>query len=51
MEEFWGVVYAAKSHARIEKARKQLGYDPAFDLDEGMARTADWARSANLLYV
>ena len=48
---FWGVVYAAKSHARIEKARKQLGYDPAFDLDEGMARTADWARSANLLYV
>jgi nucleoside-diphosphate-sugar epimerase len=46
---FWRAVYAAKSHARIDKARKQLGYDPAYDLDDGMARTAEWARWANLL--
>jgi nucleoside-diphosphate-sugar epimerase len=42
-------LYASKTHVRIEKARKKLGYNPEFDLDEGMARTAEWARWANLL--
>jgi nucleoside-diphosphate-sugar epimerase len=46
---FWHALYAAKSHARIDKARNQLGYDPVFDLDEGMTLTAEWARKANLL--
>jgi nucleoside-diphosphate-sugar epimerase len=48
-EGFLRALYAAKSHARIDKARKQLGYDPAYNLTEGMARTAEWARWANLL--
>ena len=26
-----------------------LGYNPAFDLHDGMALTAKWARTANLL--
>ena len=42
-------LYASKTHIRIDKARRILGYKPAFDLDEGMARTAEWARQANLL--
>jgi nucleoside-diphosphate-sugar epimerase len=42
-------LYASKTHIRIEKARKILGYNPVFDLDLGMARTAEWARSSNLL--
>lgn len=46
---FWAALYAAKSHARIDKARSQLGYDPAYNLETGMALTAAWARSANLL--
>ena len=48
-EGFWRALYAAKSHARIDKARKQLGYDPAYNLADGMARTAEWARWSNLL--
>ena len=42
-------LYASKTHIRIDKARRILGYKPTFDLDEGMARTAEWARRANLL--
>ena len=42
-------LYASKTHIRIDKARRKLGYSPAFDLDAGMARTAEWARWANLL--
>jgi nucleoside-diphosphate-sugar epimerase len=42
-------LYASKTHIRIDKARKIFGYKPAFDLDKGMARTAEWARQANLL--
>ncbi|WP_213769895.1 NAD-dependent epimerase/dehydratase family protein [Bradyrhizobium sp. dw_78] len=47
--ESWRVIYTAEYHARIDKARAKLGYNPAFDLDHGMARTAEWARWANLL--
>ena len=33
----------------IEKARRVLGYQPAFDLDAGMAPTGDWARRVALV--
>lgn len=33
----------------IEKARRVLGFDPAIDLDEGMARTEVWLREQGLL--
>ena len=46
---FWADLYAAKLHAKIDKAHSQLGYNPTFDLNEGMARTTHWARWANLL--
>jgi nucleoside-diphosphate-sugar epimerase len=46
---FWRTLYTARAHVRIDKARTKLGYDPTFDLDDGMARTAEWARWANLL--
>jgi nucleoside-diphosphate-sugar epimerase len=43
--EFW-----VKSRAfSIEKARRVLGYRPAVDLDEGIARTAAWYRQAGWL--
>jgi nucleoside-diphosphate-sugar epimerase len=32
----------------IDKARRTLGYAPAVDFDEGMARTAAWIRWANI---
>jgi nucleoside-diphosphate-sugar epimerase len=37
------------TRVQIDKAREKLGYSPAFDLERGMARTAEWARWANLL--
>jgi len=40
---------AAKTRVRIDKARKLLGYEPAFDFAGGMARTAAWARWARLV--
>jgi nucleoside-diphosphate-sugar epimerase len=33
----------------IEKAREMLGYDPQVALSDGLARTADWYSSNNLL--
>lgn len=33
----------------IEKARRQLGYEPQVDLDEGMRRTEAWLREQGLL--
>lgn len=33
----------------IDKARRELGYRPLIDLDEGMRRTRQWADSAGLL--
>lgn len=40
---------AAKVHARIDKARQLLGYEPAWPFREGIARTRDWVAWANLL--
>lgn len=42
--------YQAKTHVRIDKAKRLLGYQPAFDLEAGMALTERWAEWANLLY-
>jgi hypothetical protein len=41
--------YRALTNVRIDKARKMLGYEPAFDLRHGMAITREWAHWANLL--
>jgi len=48
-DEYWRALYTAQTRVRLDKARNKLGYNPAIDLDEGMARTAEWARWANLL--
>ncbi len=42
-------LYSARTRVRVDKARNQLGYKPAFDLDHGMALTGEWARWANLV--
>jgi len=39
---------AAKTRARVDKARRLLGYEPAFDFATGMERTHAWARWAGL---
>jgi nucleoside-diphosphate-sugar epimerase len=41
--------FAAKTRVRIDKARRLLGYEPAFSLERGMELTEQWARWANLL--
>jgi nucleoside-diphosphate-sugar epimerase len=41
--------FAAKTRVRIDKARRLLGYEPAFPLQRGMELTEQWARWANLL--
>ena len=41
--------FAAKTRVRIDKARRVLGYEPAFSLERGMELTEQWARWANLL--
>ncbi len=40
-------VNAAKSRACIDKAKRLLGYQPAFDFESGMRLTEQWARWAN----
>lgn len=41
--------FKAKTRVRIDKAKRVLGYRPAFDLEAGMTLTEQWARWANLL--
>ena len=41
-------VNAAKTRAKIDKARKLLGYQPRYDFDAGMKRVEEWARWANI---
>lgn len=44
------VEFFGKSRAfSIEKARRLLGYEPRVDLEEGLARTAQWYREQRLL--
>ena len=38
----------ARTRVRIDKARRLLGYEPAFDFAAGMERVGAWARWANL---
>ena len=40
---------AARTHARIDKARRVLGFTPQFDFARGMDLTGVWAEWANLL--
>ena len=42
-------LFAAKSVARIDKARRLLGYAPRRSFDEGMRLTEAWVRWANLV--
>jgi nucleoside-diphosphate-sugar epimerase len=39
----------SKTHARIDKARRVLGFTPQFDFPRGIDLTAAWAEWANLL--
>jgi nucleoside-diphosphate-sugar epimerase len=41
--------FRAKTRVRIDKARRLLGYEPAYDFAAGMELTEQWARWANLL--
>jgi nucleoside-diphosphate-sugar epimerase len=41
--------YKTKTTVRIDKARRLLGYEPAFDLALGMKLTEQWAKWANLI--
>lgn len=41
--------YASKTRIRIDKAKRMLGYQPAFDFESGMRLTEQWVRWANLL--
>lgn len=41
--------FAAKTRVRIDKARRMLGYEPAFSFERGMELTEQWARWANLV--
>lgn len=38
----------ARTRVRIDRARRELGYEPRFDFDSGFERTAAWARWAGL---
>jgi nucleoside-diphosphate-sugar epimerase len=40
---------ATRTHVRIDKARRVLGYEPVFDFDTGMRLTEQWARWAGLV--
>jgi len=46
-----GVVkfFLPKALVRIDKAQRLLDYQPAFDLESGLARVEQWARWANIL--
>jgi nucleoside-diphosphate-sugar epimerase len=41
--------FRARTRVRIDKAKRLLGYRPAFDLETGMDLTEKWARWANLI--
>jgi predicted dehydrogenase/nucleoside-diphosphate-sugar epimerase len=41
--------YSARTGFRIDKARRLLGFQPAFDFERGMELTGRWARWAGLI--
>lgn len=42
-------IWTSKTHVKIDKAKRLLGYEPRFDLKSGMLLTEKWLRWANLL--
>lgn len=42
-------LFCAKGICRIDKARRMLGYQPQFSLDEGMKLTEAWLRYAKII--
>ena len=40
------LLYRSRARVRIDKARRLLGYDPAFSFDDGMALTDQYIRWA-----
>ena len=42
-------LFASRTTVRIDKAARLLGYEPRYDLPDGMALTRSWAQWANLL--
>ncbi len=40
---------ASPARVSIEKARRRLGFEPAYDLDQGMRATREWAAWAGLI--
>jgi nucleoside-diphosphate-sugar epimerase len=42
-------LFGAKQIVSIEKAKRLLGYEPAFSVNAGMAVTERWARWSGLL--
>lgn len=41
--------FRARTHVRIDKARRLLGYKPGFNLEQGMKLTEEWVRWFGLL--
>jgi nucleoside-diphosphate-sugar epimerase len=39
---------AASIAVSIDAARRDLGYDPEVELEEGMRRSIDWCRAAGI---
>jgi len=48
--DIWSIRrFESKVRVRIDKAKRLLGYKPAFTFDVGIQRTRQWARWANLV--
>jgi len=41
--------FTARTHVRIDKAKRLLGYEPSFSFERGMKLTEMWARYSNLV--
>jgi len=41
--------YLTKTHVKIDKAKNLLGYQPKYDLKQGMKITEKWLRDANMI--
>jgi len=41
--------YSAKTYVKIDKAKNLLGYQPKYDLKQGMELTKDWLHYANII--
>jgi len=41
--------FRARTRVRIDKAKRLLGYEPSFDLEQGMKLTEMWVKYSNLV--